>query len=79
MLLNGNRNFSQVYLMVLKEKKPNSQKEEIQQSKAVEPEKEYKLIEEIRFILTTPKETFMYYCSLCHGKSANGKGIYFYN
>ncbi|MGR3301931.1 MAG: c-type cytochrome [Candidatus Scalindua sp.] len=44
---------------------------------AVEPEKEYKLIEEIKVYLTTPKETFKYYCSPCHGKAANGKGIYF--
>ena len=42
-----------------------------------EPEKEYKLIEEIKVYLTSPKETFIYYCSPCHGKAANGKGIYF--
>lgn len=58
-------------------KEAEQPKEEIQQSKAVEPEKEYKLIEEIKVYLTTPKETFMYYCGPCHGNSANGKGIYF--
>jgi cytochrome c553 len=52
-------------------------KEDTQQSKVVEPEKEYKLIEEIKVYLTSPKETFIYYCSPCHGISANGKGIYF--
>jgi mono/diheme cytochrome c family protein len=52
-------------------------KEAEQQSEAAEPEKEYKLIEEIKVYLTTPKETFKYYCSPCHGKAANGKGIYF--
>ena len=58
-------------------KEAGQPKEEIQQSKAVEPEKEYKLIEEIKVYLTSPKETFMYYCSPCHGTAANGKGIYF--
>jgi len=58
-------------------KEAEQPKEEIQQSKAVEPEKEYKLIEEIKVYLTSPKETFMYYCSPCHGTAANGKGIYF--
>lgn len=52
-------------------------KETVQQSEAVEPEREYKLIEEVKVYLTSPKETFMYYCSPCHGKAANGKGIYF--
>ena len=52
-------------------------KEAVPQSEVVEPEKEYKLIEEIKVYLTTPKETFKYYCSPCHGKAANGKGIYF--
>jgi hypothetical protein len=52
-------------------------KEAEQLSEAAEPEKEYKLIEEIKVYLTTPKETFKYYCSPCHGKAANGKGIYF--
>lgn len=52
-------------------------KEAAQLSEAAEPEKEYKLIEEIKVYLTTPKETFKYYCSPCHGKAANGKGIYF--
>ena len=47
------------------------------ETQAVEPEKEYKLIEEIKVYLTSPKETFVYYCSPCHGKAANGKGIYF--
>ena len=52
-------------------------KEAVRQSEVVEPEKEYKLIEEIKVYLTSPKETFIYYCSPCHGKAANGKGIYF--
>ncbi|MGR3174683.1 MAG: c-type cytochrome [Candidatus Scalindua sp.] len=52
-------------------------KEAVPQSEVVKPEKEYKLIEEIKVYLTTPKETFKYYCSPCHGKAANGKGIYF--
>ncbi len=47
------------------------------ETQAVEPEKEYKLIEEIKVYLTSPKETFIYYCRPCHGKAANGKGIYF--
>ena len=47
------------------------------ETQVVEPEKEYKLIEEIKVYLTSPKETFIYYCSPCHGKAANGKGIYF--
>jgi len=58
-------------------KEAGQPKEEIQQSKAAEPEKEYKLIEEIKVYLTSPKETFVYYCSPCHGTAANGKGIYF--
>jgi mono/diheme cytochrome c family protein len=58
-------------------KEAEQPKEEIRQSEAVEPEKEYKLIEEIKVYLTTPKETFMYYCGPCHGNSADGKGIYF--
>ncbi len=58
-------------------KKPGQPKDDIKQSETVEPEKEYKLIEEIKVYLTTPKETFQYYCSPCHGENANGKGIYF--
>ena len=58
-------------------KETGQPKEEIKQSEVVEPEKEYKLIEEIKVYLTSPKETFIYYCSPCHGKAANGKGIYF--
>jgi len=48
-----------------------------QQSDVVKPEKEYELIEEIKIYLTSSKETFIYYCSPCHGNEANGKGIYF--
>ena len=58
-------------------KEAEQPKEAVQQSEVVEPEKEYKLIEEIKVYLTSPKETFIYYCSPCHGKAANGKGIYF--
>jgi len=47
------------------------------QSVAAEPEKEYKLIEKTKDYLTSPKQAFLYYCSPCHGKKANGKGIYF--
>ena len=47
------------------------------ETQAVEPEKKYELIEEIKVYLTSPRETFVYYCSPCHGKAANGKGIYF--
>ncbi len=42
-----------------------------------EPEKKYELIEETKAYMTTPKQTFLYYCSPCHGPSGNGKGIYF--
>ncbi len=52
-------------------------KEESRQGETAEPEKEYKLIEEIKVYLTTPKATFLYYCSPCHGDSGDGKGIYF--
>jgi mono/diheme cytochrome c family protein len=48
-----------------------------QQIEVAEPEKEYKLIEETKVYMTTPKETFLYYCSPCHGTKGNGKGIYF--
>ena len=58
-------------------KEAEQPKEAVRQSEVVEPEKEYKLIEEIKVYLTSPKETFIYYCSPCHGKAANGKGIYF--
>ncbi len=42
-----------------------------------EPEKKYELIEKTKDYLTSPKGAFLYYCSPCHGISANGKGIYF--
>lgn len=42
-----------------------------------EPEKKYELIEKTKDYLTSPKGAFLYYCSPCHGTSANGKGIYF--
>ncbi|MBS1257239.1 MAG: hypothetical protein MAG551_00276 [Candidatus Scalindua arabica] len=58
-------------------KETGQSKELVQQSEAAEPEKEYELIEKIEVYLTSPKETFIYYCSPCHGKGANGKGIYF--
>ncbi len=58
-------------------KEAEQPKEAVRQSEVVEPEKEYKLIEEIKVYLTSPKEIFIYYCSPCHGKAANGKGIYF--
>lgn len=35
------------------------------------------LIEEQKVYLATPKKTFQYYCGPCHGKSADGKGIFF--
>ncbi len=59
------------------DEKGTEQKGEAQQTEATEPEKEYKLIEETKVYMTTPKETFLYYCSPCHGPSGNGKGIYF--
>jgi mono/diheme cytochrome c family protein len=36
-----------------------------------------KLVEEHKAYLATPKNTFQYFCSPCHGEFANGKGIYF--
>ncbi len=53
------------------------QKGDTQQAEAAEAEKEYELIEETKVYMTTPKQTFLYYCSPCHGPSGNGKGIYF--
>ncbi len=47
------------------------------QAEAARSGKEYKLIEETKVYMTTPKETFLYYCSPCHGPSGNGTGIYF--
>ncbi|MDP6924676.1 MAG: cytochrome c [Candidatus Scalindua sp.] len=47
------------------------------QAESAEPEKKYELIEKTKDYLTSPKEAFLYYCSPCHGTSANGKGIYF--
>jgi hypothetical protein len=35
------------------------------------------LVEEYKAYLATPKNTFQYFCSPCHGEFANGKGIYF--
>ncbi len=35
------------------------------------------LIEKEKAYLATPKKTFQYYCSPCHGENANGKGIFF--
>ncbi|MDR4505971.1 MAG: cytochrome c [Candidatus Scalindua sp.] len=35
------------------------------------------LLEEQKPYLTTPKNTFNYYCAPCHGDKGNGKGIYF--
>ncbi len=59
------------------EEKGTDQQGEAQKTEAAEPEKEYKLIEETKVYMTTPKQTFLYYCSPCHGPSGNGKGIYF--
>jgi hypothetical protein len=59
------------------EDKGTAQKGETKKTEAAEPEKEYKLIEETKVYMTTPKQTFLYYCSPCHGPSGNGKGIYF--
>ncbi len=59
------------------EGKEADQTKEGTQGEAAEPEKEYKLIEKTKDYLTSPKEAFLYYCSPCHGTSANGKGIYF--
>lgn len=36
-----------------------------------------KLVEEYKEYMATPKATFLYFCSPCHGKHGNGKGIYF--
>ncbi len=47
------------------------------QGESAEPEKKYELIETTKEYLTSPKGAFLYYCSPCHGASANGKGIYF--
>ncbi len=47
------------------------------QAGSAEPEKKYELIEKTKDYLTSPKGAFLYYCSPCHGTSANGKGIYF--
>jgi hypothetical protein len=51
--------------------------EEGAQGESTEPEKKYELIETTKDYLISPKGAFLYYCSPCHGKSANGKGIYF--
>ena len=47
------------------------------QAESTEPEKKYELIETTKNYLTSPKAAFLYYCSPCHGTTANGKGIYF--
>ncbi|GAX62462.1 cytochrome c, mono- and diheme variants [Candidatus Scalindua japonica] len=47
------------------------------QAGSEEPDKKYELIEKAKIYMTSPKEVFLYYCSPCHGKKANGKGIYF--
>ena len=36
-----------------------------------------KLVEEYKAYMATPKATFLYFCSPCHGKYGNGKGIFF--
>ncbi len=59
------------------EEKGTEQTGDAQQAEATEPEKEYILLEKTKFYMTTPKQTFLYYCSPCHGPSGNGKGIYF--
>ncbi|MGR3294395.1 MAG: c-type cytochrome [Candidatus Scalindua sp.] len=46
-------------------------------AESAEPDKKYELIETTKYYLTSPKAAFLYYCSPCHGTSANGKGIYF--
>ncbi len=53
------------------------QPKEAAQGESTEPEKKYELIEKTKDYLTSPKGAFLYYCSPCHGASANGKGIYF--
>lgn len=40
-------------------------------------EKVIKLVEEYKEYMATPKATFLYFCSPCHGKHGDGKGIYF--
>lgn len=50
---------------------------ESEQAASAEPDKKYVLIEKTKDYLTSPKEAFLYYCSPCHGITANGKGIYF--
>lgn len=52
-------------------------KAESAQGESAEPEKKYELIETTKDYLISPKSAFLYYCSPCHGTSANGKGIYF--
>ncbi len=53
------------------------QAEEGAQAESTEPEKKYELIEKTKDYLISPKGAFLYYCSPCHGTSANGRGIYF--
>ena len=36
-----------------------------------------KLLEDHKVYMATPKNTFQYFCGPCHGKHADGKGIYF--
>ncbi len=59
------------------EGKEAEQTKEGAEGEAAGPEKEYILIEKTKDYMTSPKEAFLYYCSPCHGPSANGKGIYF--
>lgn len=59
------------------DEKGSGQKEGKQQAEPAVPEKEYKLLEQTKGYMATSKETFLYYCSPCHGTSADGKGIYF--
>ena len=55
----------------------DEQPKESAQGESTEPEKKYELIETTKDYLISPKGAFLYYCSPCHGTSANGKGIYF--
>lgn len=59
------------------EKTASPSEEKVKQSDTDKKEHVYKLIEQRKLYETTSKETFIYYCSPCHGEAANGKGLYF--
>ncbi len=59
------------------EGKQTEQSKEGAQAESAETEKKYELIEKTKDYLISPKGAFLYYCSPCHGRTANGRGIYF--